>query len=489
MSYIPFSTSANATGTTGQPNAVILKVAASATLTRNRIITITGGDADCTLNLTSTGINSTPIGATTPSTGAFTNVSVLGGVASANTTFRNTGSGTAAGNGAEIGIETAGLNAYLWNYENGTVYIGANNATVCTISSTGLAVTGIGAFTTTSSNALTLNRSSGGSADIRFQRGGVDKGYIADNNDGITLYDAAAAARAAVTSAGLAVTGAISLSNADTLTWGGAYGVGTPAIIGSTGAGELQFRPTGSTAGTIATISSTGLAVTGVLSATSGFTLSAGNMLLPGGTTIYSATGDVYLRAGTGGMLRLGADGSNNYALLSSTGLAVTGKIDSTGSTGSTFSYTGGGGGLAMVNSTDTSGTAFVTFLRANLTTIGSITRVGTTDAVAYNATSDRRLKTNIRTLVDCGHIIDALRPVIHDWKSGAKDTYGFIAQETYKVFPQAVAPGDDGDDDDKVIKTWGMDPGKFMPIVIAELKSTRARLAALEAGRVDKDK
>jgi len=66
----------------------------------------------------------------------------------------------------------------------------------------------------------------------------------------------------------LSATGTISLGNASTISWGGAYGAGTPAIIGSTGAGELQFRPTGSTSGTIATVSATGLAVTGALSAT-----------------------------------------------------------------------------------------------------------------------------------------------------------------------------------------------------------------------------
>ena len=62
----------------------------------------------------------------------------------------------------------------------------------------------------------------------------------------------------------------VRLDNTDLLTWGGAYGAGIPSILGSTGAGELQFRPTGSTNGTIATLSSTGLAVTGNIGARSG---------------------------------------------------------------------------------------------------------------------------------------------------------------------------------------------------------------------------
>lgn len=103
-----------------------------------------------------------------------------------------------------------------------------------------------------------------------------------------------------------------------------------------------------------------------------------------------------------------------------------------------------------------------------------------TTTSTSYNTSSDRRLKENFRELSGSGRIVDALRPVVHDWKNGKKDCYGFIAQEVYEVFPQAVTKGDD--DPEEITQPWQMDAGKLMPVVVAELKSLRERVSKLEA-------
>lgn len=58
----------------------------------------------------------------------------------------------------------------------------------------------------------------------------------------------------------------------------------------------------------------------------SGISVSSGNVLLPSGTTVYSASGDVFMRAASN--LRLGANGTNDLAILSSTGLALAGLLD-----------------------------------------------------------------------------------------------------------------------------------------------------------------
>ena len=58
----------------------------------------------------------------------------------------------------------------------------------------------------------------------------------------------------------------------------------------------------------------------------------------------------------------------------------------------------------------------------------------------------------------------------------------GFIAQEVYEVFPDAVSKGSDTFTESEGYKQWAMDAGKFMPLVVAELKSLRARVAALES-------
>ncbi len=117
-------------------------------------------------------------------------------------------------------------------------------------------------------------------------------------------------------------------------------------------------------------------------------------------------------------------------------------------------------------------------FLRDNVT-VGSISV--TTTATAYNTSSDARLKTNIRALTGSGAIIDALRPRLFDWRSGERDAYGFVAQELYPIFPQAVTKGDD--DDETVTQQWAVDPAKLVPVLTAEIQSLRIRMATVESG------
>lgn len=109
---------------------------------------------------------------------------------------------------------------------------------------------------------------------------------------------------------------------------------------------------------------------------------------------------------------------------------------------------------------------------------VGSVTTSSNT--TFYNTSSDRRLKTHIRDLSGSGAIVDALRPRLFDWKTGDKDTYGFVAQELYAVFPQAVTKGDD--DPETITRQWSMDAAKLVPVLTAEIKDLRARVAALEA-------
>ena len=146
--------------------------------------------------------------------------------------------------------------------------------------------------------------------------------------------------------------------------------------------------------------------------------------------------------------------------------------------------------GVDLTDSVDQSGAVFAQFRKSTAAVIGSIARVTTTDAVAYNTTSDGRLKTNVRdfTAEDSGRIIDGLRPRWFDWKNSdenGKGIIGFLAQEEHAVSPAlarmgAVTVGDD--DPETVSKQWAVDSGKLVPVLVAEIKSLRARLAALEA-------
>lgn len=229
-----------------------------------------------------------------------------------------------------------------------------------------------------------------------------------------------------------------------------------------------------------ATTVSTTLGVTGATTLT-------GGLVLPGTAANITLGSNFISNGGTDAGFSL--DASNNASLSgnvsltggSSTNFLDTADIDPVGNNADYGFRAGGGYLISQHNNTYTlsvgrKGTdGDVVDIRKGGVTVGTISV--TTVATSYNTTSDSRLKINVRPINNSGSIIDALNPSIFDWKSGEKDSYGFIAQEAYAVFPQAVTKGDVLGD--TVTQKWAMDSSKFMPIVIAEIKSIRARLSA----------
>jgi hypothetical protein len=192
---------------------------------------------------------------------------------------------------------------------------------------------------------------------------------------------------------------------------------------------------------------------------------------------------------------------STTVSLFSATGLAVTGALSATGaltaapSTGQQILFGSTAGsttskafigfdqtdkvvGLGITNSSATRTGYFLYFFNDTGGSNGYINQVNNT-TVAYTTTSDVRLKNNIRDFQNSGSIIDAIKPRTFDWNWGGKDATGFIAQELNEVFPEAVSAGDVGDEIDK---TWGVDPAKLVPVLVAEIQSLRRRLEALES-------
>jgi hypothetical protein len=100
-----------------------------------------------------------------------------------------------------------------------------------------------------------------------------------------------------------------------------------------------------------------------------------------------------------------------------------------------------------------------------------------------YNTTSDRRLKGDLAPF-DSGAILDRLDVGSFFWKSSGARGYGVIAQDAIQVFPLAVSKGspDDVDPDSPDFVPYAVDYSKFVPVLLAEVKSLRARVAALEA-------
>jgi len=396
--------------------------------------------------ITSTGLNSTAIGATTPSTGAFTTLSATGAVSSS------------AGSSA---VPTSANSAF---------YASASTSNV------GYAGTYFDGSTAFSSFLGRVPLSLSGIND--------GLGYV-------TIASGTPTLRALFSSTGLAVTGNISSTIASgtvyntTVTNGGDFvsawvGNSTTQMFsirnGSTNAVYLNTQnsiplrlgvSTGSVAGSIANqaeITTAGLAITGALSATSTLDLSMTNPMIRAST---SST-------------QLGLQVFNGSAYHTTLGVYKNAV--------NVFFLGSEAAGLSMIDESNTSGANNINFLNSSYVSIGNISRITTTNAVAYNTTSDARLKENFRDFTDSGRLIDALKPRVFDWKnsdSNGKDVIGFVAQEEHAADPifahiGAVSVGDD--DPTTITKQWQRSDAALIPILVAELQSLRKRLAALES-------
>jgi hypothetical protein len=125
----------------------------------------------------------------------------------------------------------------------------------------------------------------------------------------------------------------------------------------------------------------------------------------------------------------------------------------------------------------DCTGGRFVTFHDSD-GQIGSITAAnGTT--VAYNTSSDARLKENIVPMTGAVERVKLLNPATYTWKRSGKSGEGFIAQELMAVIPHAVSGDPEGDANEIPL---GIDYSKLTPVLAAALKEVITRLEALEA-------
>ena len=130
----------------------------------------------------------------------------------------------------------------------------------------------------------------------------------------------------------------------------------------------------------------------------------------------------------------------------------------------------------------DGSGDPYVEF-GYNGTKIGSITQNGTT-AVAYNTTSDYRLKTFISPVTGAGARLDALKPVEYEWKADGKLARGFFAHEFQQVYADSVTGEKDAVDaaGKPVYQAMQASTTEVIADLVAEIQSLRQRVAALEA-------
>ena len=136
------------------------------------------------------------------------------------------------------------------------------------------------------------------------------------------------------------------------------------------------------------------------------------------------------------------------------------------------------GHGLRIeVNSEAFLPTHFIGFYDQSNIVEGSISGVAG-NAVAYNTTSDRRLKTNIETLENGLETVRKMRPATYQWKSDGAEDFGFVAQELKEVIPNAVSGRSDSD---PATNPMGVDYGRVTPILTAAIQELLVKVEGLE--------
>jgi len=167
----------------------------------------------------------------------------------------------------------------------------------------------------------------------------------------------------------------------------------------------------------------------------------------------------------------------------------VTVSFDSANSTGIGIKHTSGGGTLMV-------------YANSAGTVVGSITSNGTN--VAYNTSSDYRLKENVAPMSGSIDRLKQLKPSTWSWKIDGSHGEGFLAHEAQAVVPEAVHGAKDAmrtegyevtsavlDDDGNVVTEavmgtrevpdyQGIDQSKLVPLLTAALQEAIQRIETL---------
>jgi hypothetical protein len=160
------------------------------------------------------------------------------------------------------------------------------------------------------------------------------------------------------------------------------------------------------------------------------------------GNGIFSGEG-----SGTQRLFNIRKDGTSAYAI----------KVSNESGTGGLIDFTGNGNG-----------------------TLGTITHNG--GSVAYNTTSDYRLKENIQPMIGALAKVQQLKPCTYNWKSNDSAGEGFIAHELGAVVPQCVTGEKDAVDADGNPVYQGIDTSFLVATLTAAIQEQQAIIESLKA-------
>jgi hypothetical protein len=136
-----------------------------------------------------------------------------------------------------------------------------------------------------------------------------------------------------------------------------------------------------------------------------------------------------------------------------------------------------------VIQNTDTQGAGqfFAIFYNSAGNTAGSISHSGTT-AVAFNTSSDYRLKENVVPLIGAVDRVKQLKPSQFNFITDpGKTVDGFLAHEAQAVVPECVTGIKDEVDADGKPIYQGIDQSKLVPLLTAALQEALQKIETLE--------
>jgi hypothetical protein len=254
----------------------------------------------------------------------------------------------------------------------------------------------------------------------------------------------------------------------------GNVGIGT-AVAGAISP-SLRLGNSGSGGGVVTATLSLGSYSTGYGSniiSSSDFSSSSASYLAFGTT----ATGASGLSAP---VERMRIDSSGNL-LVGTTSLVSAGKIE-IAATAATNQ------GLNIKDTAGSNNLTYCALFNSSGTVAGTITHTGST-TVAYNTSSDYRLKENIAPMTGALNTVAQLKPVTYKWKEDQTAGQGFIAHELQAVVPDCVTGAKDALDEDGKPVYQGIDVSFLVATLTAAIQEQQAlitiltdRITALEA-------
>lgn len=269
----------------------------------------------------------------------------------------------------------------------------------------------------------------------------------------------------------------------------GYVGIGTSTINA-----RLQVYATGASTASITTVSDFGAAnvtsVGRVANNSAGVYLGQGDALT--GTSGGIASGLGFLREATNWNSAIAFYTNNTTDGVTTNRITERARIDSSGNllvgatsagltnTNSVTLQTNGPGGVLVANHSGTASGSAYAFFAYNGGSIGGITQNGTT-AVAYNTSSDYRLKHDIAPMTRALAKVAALKPCTYKWNADGSDGEGFIAHELAEVVPQCVTGEKDAVDAEGKPVYQGIDTSFLVATLTAAIQELTARVQALE--------